>query len=165
MGTWFEIVRSDHRFERNLSHVTATYVRTDTDRLEVINRGYHTGEKRWKETRARGYLDPESDEAEFTVIFFWPFRARYRVIELADDYSYAVVTSNSIDYFWLLSRKPQMPESMIDAVIERAKRWGFDTDSFLRVPQTPDIHATSPYTPIPDTDPETMAAEQARGKR
>lgn len=152
MGTWFEIVRSDHRFERDLTHVTATYIRTDSDTIQVINRGYHSIKKTWKETKARGKLDPESTAGEFSVVFFWPFRARYRVIELAEDYSYAVVTSNSIDYFWLLSRTPDMPEITVDEIMERAKAWGFDTESFIRVLQSPDIHRTSPYTPVPGSD-------------
>ncbi|HPQ39131.1 MAG TPA: lipocalin family protein [bacterium] len=149
LGTWFELVRSDHSFERDLTHVTATYLRMDSGRIRVINRGYNSVKKSWKETKARGYLEPGSTRGEFAVMFFWPFRARYRIIELADDYSYAVVTSNSIEYFWLLSRTPEMPEEKIQEIIARAAAWGFDTGSFLRIPQTPEVHETSPYTPEP----------------
>ena len=58
--------------------------------------------------------------------FFWPFYSDYRVIELAPDYSYAVVTGGSRDYLWVLSRKPEMKKEQLDAILNRAKANGFD---------------------------------------
>ena len=31
MGTWYEIARYDHRFERGMTHVTATYTLLETE--------------------------------------------------------------------------------------------------------------------------------------
>ena len=40
LGTWYEIARFDHRFERGLEKVTATYSLRDDGGLNVINKGY-----------------------------------------------------------------------------------------------------------------------------
>lgn len=40
LGTWYEIARLDHRFERGLSEVTATYRMREDGGVHVINRGY-----------------------------------------------------------------------------------------------------------------------------
>ena len=145
LGTWYEIIRSDHRFERGLSHVTATYLEKGPERITVINRGFNDQKSKWKESTARGYLNPESTSGEFAVSFFWPFKARYRIIELDPEYQYAVVTSNSLDYFWILSRRMTMDEALIDEILQRAQKWGFKTDQFIRVEHTEDRHDKSPY--------------------
>lgn len=49
VGKWYEIARLDHSFERGLSDVSATSrVRPDGS-VEVINRGYDTTKKEWRE--------------------------------------------------------------------------------------------------------------------
>lgn len=136
LGVWYEIVRNDHRFERDMTHVTATYGDTGTGTFSVVNRGYNPGKGRWKSASARGKYTVGSDRGELQVTFFWPFRARYRVIELGPGYEYAVVTSSSTHYFWILSRTPAMDQAIVDGILERAKRWGFDTTGFIRVDHT-----------------------------
>jgi lipocalin len=41
LGTWYEIARFDHRFERGLQKVTANYSSMDDGGIQVINRGYN----------------------------------------------------------------------------------------------------------------------------
>ena len=48
------------------------------------------------------------------------------MIELATDYSYAVVTGGSRDYLWVLARKPTMDQAQLDGILERAKANGFE---------------------------------------
>ena len=39
LGTWYEVARLDHGFERGLNRVTATYSLRDDGGVRVINRG------------------------------------------------------------------------------------------------------------------------------
>src|SRR5690606_20915013 len=41
LGTWYEIARLDHRFERGLTDVTAEYSLNDDGTIRVINRGWN----------------------------------------------------------------------------------------------------------------------------
>ena len=43
MGRWYEIARYDHRFERGMSHVTATYSLLGDGRIKVVNEGVRNG--------------------------------------------------------------------------------------------------------------------------
>ncbi len=135
-GVWYEIARADHRFERNLTHVTATYSRRADGQIHVLNRGYNTQKEKWVEAEARASFRGSSNDAELSVTFFWPFSAQYRIIEIGDDYEYAVVTSRSLKYFWVLSREPVMAEQQLDGILERAEKWGFDTQNLIRVDQS-----------------------------
>ena len=56
LGTWYEIARLDHSFERGMSRVTAEYRRRDDGGIDVINRGWLAGNKTWKEARGRAYF-------------------------------------------------------------------------------------------------------------
>lgn len=39
MGRWYEIARYDHKFERVMTNVTATYALPDNGKIEVLNEG------------------------------------------------------------------------------------------------------------------------------
>ena len=39
LGTWYEIARLDHRFERGLDDVSATYAPNPDGSIAVVNRG------------------------------------------------------------------------------------------------------------------------------
>ena len=49
LGTWYEIARLDHRFERGLSRVSATYSKRADGGVDVVNRGFdqQKGKQLW----------------------------------------------------------------------------------------------------------------------
>lgn len=51
MGKWHEIARYDHRFEKGMTRVTATYTLLSNGRIEVLNAGYKDG--KYKEIKER----------------------------------------------------------------------------------------------------------------
>lgn len=137
-GVWFEILRNDHGFERNLSHVTATYTILKDSSITVVNRGYHTKKKKWVEAKAHGRYRNNMGRGEFKVSFFRPFYAAYKIIELGPDYEYAVVTSSSIRYFWVLSRTSELSGDLLRDILMRAEKWGFSTSDIIHVDQSMD---------------------------
>ena len=129
MGTWYEIVRLPHYFERGLDRVSAEYTLQVDGSIRVVNRGYRKG----KEKRIVGKAKLKNPEAspqtgELRVSFFGPFYSDYRIIELAPDYSYAVVTGSGKDFLWVLSRTPVMEEKLLREILTRLRGLGFETD-------------------------------------
>jgi apolipoprotein D and lipocalin family protein len=53
LGTWYEIARLDHRFERGLSNVTANYSLREDGGVRVLNRGYRTENGTWDESEGK----------------------------------------------------------------------------------------------------------------
>ncbi len=53
LGSWYEIARLDHAFERGLSNVSATYRRRDDGVVQVLNRGYDERAGIWQEAKGR----------------------------------------------------------------------------------------------------------------
>lgn len=144
LGTWYEIARLDHRFERGLQNVTANYVKKEDGTIKVINRGYHAKDNEWNEAEGKArFVDAANPDGTFKgkleVSFFGPFYAPYNIIELDKPYyNYAMVTSGK-DYLWILSRTPQLAYPIKQHLIAKAKELGFATDELIYVPQTIEI--------------------------
>ncbi|NLF32698.1 MAG: lipocalin [Planctomycetes bacterium] len=134
LGTWYEIARLDHRFERGLSNVTAEYTLLEDGRLRVINRGYDERRGRWREIGGVARFMGPRDVASLKVTFFWPFRGAYHVIALdREGYDYAMVTSSSRDYLWILARRPHLDPAVLEGLLAKACQWGFRTDDLIFV--------------------------------
>jgi apolipoprotein D and lipocalin family protein len=56
LGTWYEIARLDHRFERGLTDVTANYAMRDDGGVRVLNRGYDEESGEWREAEGKAYF-------------------------------------------------------------------------------------------------------------
>ena len=131
LGRWYEIARFDHRFERGCSDVEAFYTLREDGMIGVVNRCHLHAENRTKEANGRAYIVDETSNAKLKVTFFWPFYGNYWIIDLAEDYRYAVVSEPSKEYFWILSRTPKMAQEDLDHILSSASTLGFDTSKLI----------------------------------
>ena len=136
LGTWYEIARLDHRFERGLSQVSATYSKRSDGGVDVINRGFNSQANKWKEAKGRAYFIGEPDVARLKVTFFWPFYGGYNVIELdQENYNYALICGPNKKYLWLLARTKKLDAGIKGSLIAKAKALGFNTSELILVKQ------------------------------
>lgn len=135
LGTWYEIARFDHSFERGLERVSATYAANGDGSIAVTNRGFDPAKGAWREARARARFLGPRDIASLGVTFQPPFEGGYNVFRLAPDYSLALVTGNDRSYLWLLSRTPILPEVVVAEWLGHAAAQGFGTERVIRVRQ------------------------------
>lgn len=134
LGTWYEIARLDHRFERGLSQVTAEYSLREDGGVKVINKGYSQEDKEWKSAEAKAYFVDRPEIGHLKVSFFGPFYSSYVIFDLEKaGYQYALVSGSDKDYFWILARQPNLDPALLNQLIEKAKALGFATDKLIRV--------------------------------
>ena len=134
LGKWYEIARLDHSFERGLDNITAEYSLLEDGGVRVINSGYSNEDKEWEQAEGKAYFVDSNDSGHLKVSFFGPFYGSYIVFELdEEDYQYAFVSGPNTSYLWLLSRTPQVEQSIVDRFIQRSRESGFDTDELLFV--------------------------------
>ena len=134
LGSWYEIARLDHSFERGLSAVTANYSLRDDGGVHVINRGFSTESGEWDEAIGKAYFVGDSDVGQLKVSFFGPFYGGYNIIELdKSGYRYSLVAGPDRDYLWILSRTPQMKPNVLQSLVNRAGELGFATDELIFV--------------------------------
>ncbi len=133
MGTWYEIARLDHSFERGLTNVRAEYTLRKDGGIDVINSGFDPGKKVWKKAKGKGYFVGSPDIGQLKVSFFGPFYGGYNVIALDADYAWAIVCGNTRNYLWILARTPKLEQPVMTALMGKAKDMGFDTDKLIIV--------------------------------
>ncbi len=134
LGTWYEIARLDHRFERGLTDVTATYSMREDGGVKVVNRGYRSDEEEWDEATGKAYFVGDPDTGQLKVSFFGPFYGGYNIVELdKENYEYALVVGPNRDYLWILARSPELNEEIVNALVTRASSLEFATDELIFV--------------------------------
>ena len=136
LGTWYEIARLDHSFERGMERVTAEYSLREDGGVRVVNRGYLPQTGDWKEAEGKAYFVDDPDEGYLKVSFFGPFYGSYVIFELDNDnYQYAFVSGPNHSYLWLLSRTPTVSQALKEEFIARAADKGFPADELIFVNQ------------------------------
>lgn len=132
LGTWHEIARLDHSFERGLVSVTAEYSMRPDGGVKVLNRGYDPAKGKWKEAEGRAYFTGEPSVGRLKVSFFRPFYGGYNILELdKENYSYALVAGPSRKYLWILARAPQLPPETLSRLTAKAASLGFDAGKLI----------------------------------
>lgn len=135
LGTWYEIVRFDHRFERGLEQVKATYASNPNGTIAVLNQGTESATGRVRQARGTARFLQDPGTASLGVTFQWPFEGGYHVIRLDPEYRIALVVGPNPDYLWLLSRTPTLPDAVVRDWLAFAEARGWPAGKAIRVRQ------------------------------
>lgn len=135
-GMWYEIASFPQRFQKGCHCTTAEYTLTDKGYVVVENR-CRKDSLNGKESYIKGkaFVEKNTGNAKLNVQFFWPFKGKYWIIDLADDYSYAVVGHPNREYLWILSRTPQMSDAIYNQILKRLTEKQFDITKLKRTAQ------------------------------
>jgi len=137
LGTWYEIARLDHSFERGLSNVSATYTLRKDGGIKVFNKGYDKKRRKWKQAEGKAYFVAGPDVGRLKVSFLGPFYGGYNIIDLdKKDYSYSLVCGPNLSYLWILARDKKFGGEALTKLIHEAKNLGFETDKLIFVEQS-----------------------------
>ncbi len=136
LGQWYEIASFPQSFQAGCTATTATYTLREDGEIDVLNR-CRKGSIDGKESSAlgRARVVDGTTNARLEVSFFGPFWGDYWIIDLAPDYTYAVVGHPGRDYLWILSRTPMMSEDNYRGILQRLEGQGYETFRLVRTPQ------------------------------
>ena len=136
IGTWYEIASYPQFFQRRCTGTTATYRLREDGLIEVENRCFRDSlDGREIVANGRARVPNPSQSAKLEVSFFGPFWGDYWVIDLDEQYEYAVVGSPSRDSLWILSRTPAMEEEVYLGILERLRAQGYTLDELEKTIQ------------------------------
>ena len=136
LGTWYEIARFPHSFEKGLVGVTATYSLRKDGKIRVVNQGFkETLDGKLSTAEGKAKIPDLNKPSRLKVSFFLFFYGDYYVLELDEEYGWAMIGSSSPNYFWILSRTPQMDREVFLKLLDNAKQRGYDLDQLIEVEQ------------------------------
>jgi apolipoprotein D and lipocalin family protein len=135
LGTWFEIARIPHPFQRQcVSDTSAQYGRNPDGTVSVLNR-CRTQDGSFSEARGLARVTDPATNARLEVSFFsilgWrPVWGDYWVLMLDENYQYAVVGAPDRRYGWILSRTPLLSAATREVINARLRALGYDPARF-----------------------------------
>ena len=88
-----------------------------------------------KRYNPRGFVVENTGNAVWGMQFIWPFKADYRIVYLAADYSVTMIGRQQRDYLWIMARTPSIPDTDYAALVKKVAALGYDTAGLRRVPQ------------------------------
>ena len=134
LGTWYEIARLDHSFERGLTKISANYSLRDDGGVKVINKGFNAEKNQWDEAEGKAYFVGSNTVGRLKVSFFGPFYGGYNIIDLdRDDCQYSLVCGPNKSYLWILARDPHLDKSIVNKLIKTAEVLGFAVEKLIYV--------------------------------
>lgn len=134
-GSWYEIALLPNRFQKQCVADTQANYRPDHGGVEVINR-CRVADGSIDEAKGHAKVVPDSGNAKLRVTFFWPFYGDYWILSLDPTYGEVLVGTPDRRYAWILARRPDLPETRIQALLAEAQALGFDAAAFRRTLQT-----------------------------
>ncbi|HEY6160218.1 MAG TPA: lipocalin family protein, partial [Bacteroidia bacterium] len=111
-------------FDRNWKDIVEDYSVDGEGELRISTSYRRNGKTH--SVRGKGFVDRTSGNSKWKVQYLWPFKADYWIIELADDYSYAVVGHPKKKFLYILARTPQMKQELYEGIVERCRKKGYD---------------------------------------
>jgi apolipoprotein D and lipocalin family protein len=142
-GLWYEVARLPNRFQNDCACcVTASYRLREDGRLTVVN-ACRTADGESKSVEGEAKLAEKDGPTSKLKVRFAPrflsflgfVWGDYWILDVAEDYSHALVGSPDRKYLWVLSRDPAMEEETYAGVLERAAGMGFDIGRIQRTVQ------------------------------
>ena len=122
LGRWYEVASTHPFFQKDCVCVTADYAVIDDKTLSVANscrKGSPEGTLDVVEGKAKTTKNPAKLNVSFGG-FQLPF-SNYWVVDLADDYRYAVISTPFRTPIWILSRTPVLTQADMGGIVERLR--------------------------------------------
>ena len=135
LGVWYEIASYPMFFQRGCVATKATYSMLPEGNIRVLNecrKESFDGPLKKAEGVARGADPKTNSKLEVKFFLFW---GNYWIIDLDEEYQFAVVSEPRMKYLWILSRTPVMKEDVYQGILQRLKEKGFDLSRLKMTPQ------------------------------
>ena len=126
MGRWYEQARFENWFEAGMEQVYTNYIECRDGSISVVNHGI-TDKGINKEAKGKAYLVSPGELRVSFVPPYWWFKAPYRILYTAPDYSAALVSGEGDEHLWLLTRQKHPDSKCIATLVREARLRGFDT--------------------------------------
>jgi len=136
MGDWYVIANIPTFIEKDAYKAIESY-RLDDDGTVATTFRFNKGslDGPLKEYHPRGFIRDRKSNAVWGMQFVWPFKAEYRIIFLADDYSKTVIGRSKRDYVWIMAREPAISDEEYDAILSFLQDQGYDIKKLQKVRQ------------------------------
>jgi apolipoprotein D and lipocalin family protein len=136
LGSWYVIALLPSFFEKGAANGIETYSLDAKGNIGVEYVFYKGGPGGKRVVmHQRGWIIDKERGSEWEVQPLWPLRLPYLIIDLADDYRYAVVGTDNYKYVWIMARAPSLDEEDYSGILSRLSERGYKVADIQRMTQ------------------------------
>ena len=135
MGAWHVIAHVPYFGERGHVASRDEYRLRDDGKIAVhyVYQEGFSGPVKTLDSKAT--VKAGSGNRQWTTWFFGVIPTKYRILEVAPDYSWALIDYPGRDLAWIFSRAPDMPTAQYTGLLAKMHGYGVDTGKLIRVSQ------------------------------
>jgi apolipoprotein D and lipocalin family protein len=136
-GKWYEIARYPNWFQSaDCVATTAEYTLRDDGKVDVVNRcRIETFDGPVESIEGTARVPNPEVPAKLKVSFFLFFEGDYWIIDLDEEYEWAVVGEPRREFLWILSRAPVLDDEVYEDILARLPEKGYDPGRLRLTPQ------------------------------
>jgi apolipoprotein D and lipocalin family protein len=136
MGDWY-VIASIPTFIEKGAHNSIESYRLNPDGTIATTFTFHKNDfdGPLKTMKPRGWIQDTTTNARWGMRFVWPFKAEYLIAYRNESYTETIIARSARDYVWIMSRKPEIPDSDYQRLLAKVGQLGYDTSKVNRVPQ------------------------------
>ena len=134
LGDWYEIAHAPNWFQRKCMRSLAHYEKIDATHISVLNTCL---KENGRKSTISGYASvpdvntPAKLLVKFKILGFIPVKGDYWIVDLGQNYEYAVVSGAGKNGLFILSREVPMKQEKLAAILTSLKDRGFYTDNLV----------------------------------
>lgn len=126
LGKWNEVARLPNLIEKDLRDLTEEYSLNEDGTIRVITRAFNPAKNKAVEATGTIKFKGAETRGQLEVAYFLPIYLDYNILDIDENYQYALVSGSGLGYLWLLSRESSMPEEMKQRFLVKAMDLGFE---------------------------------------
>ncbi len=139
MGRWWVIANIPYFAENGKVATADIYTLREDGRIDNVYAYRKAFDKPEKTTEAIASVVPGTNNAQWVIAFFGGLvKADLLVLEVAPDYSWALIGHPKRKMAWIFAREQAMDAEQFETLRAKFKDFGYDPAKLQRVPQFPE---------------------------
>ena len=128
-GTWYSLYSIPTMFDKGSRQTTTRYTLNKDGYYDVVTTCLKNEKNDVRTVKSKIFpVDDAHGDGQMKAQFIWPIKVDYWVIDLAPDYSWAVVGHPDHKFLFIMSRKPQMDKALHEQIVAKCKAMGYEVD-------------------------------------
>jgi apolipoprotein D and lipocalin family protein len=130
-GTWYSLYSIPTMFDKGSKQTTTHYTLNKDGYYDVVTTCIKNGQSDIRTVKSKIFRVDGTTDGQMKAQFVWPFKVDYWVVDLAPDYSWAVVGHPDHKFLFIMSRKPEMDPKLHEEIVAKCKAMGYPVETLV----------------------------------
>lgn len=130
-GTWYSLSSIPTMFDKGSRETTTHYNWNNEDACYNVVTTCKEEDNKIRTVKSKIIPVKGNTDGQMKAQFIWPIKVDYWLVDLAADYSWAVVGHPDYRFLFIMSRKPSMDKKVYDEIVSRCKSMGYPVEKLV----------------------------------